>query len=115
MGGNYQLIRDVLDQALEQASTGKGEERHGKGLDFGDQPMLSISAMLNSPDGMAYQAVKKVIESRGLSTTNAKVAELLGAINYIAGMVIYYQDEARRDGERTVSAMPPLKVTPTAN
>ena len=49
--------------------------------------MTTINAMLGSVDGFLYQAIKKTVESKRLPKDRA-VAELLGAINYLAGAVI---------------------------
>jgi hypothetical protein len=84
----YQSLAAVLDLAYEQAASGKGAVRHGSGKPFEEQPMQGISELLDSPDGMAFQAIKKIRESRQLDTEAAN-RELLGAIVYIAGMVIY--------------------------
>lgn len=86
---NYALLKDVLDRAYEQASAGKGKERHAGGQAFEDQPMLVISELLDTVDGMAFQVIKKTREGRGLGK-EAAIREFLGAINYLAGMVIYY-------------------------
>lgn len=94
----YYALAAVLGDALEQASKGKGKERHAhNGERFEEQRMLAISRLLNSERGMAYQVCKKVIEGIDLPTTERKVAELLGAINYIAGMVIFLRE---KDGVR---------------
>jgi hypothetical protein len=88
---NYTLLREVLDAAYEQAAHGKGAERHGNGLPFEEQPMQTISNLLNNDAGMAFQAIKKIAEGRNLETKDARIREYLGAINYIAGMVIREQ------------------------
>lgn len=85
----YASLREVLDLAYEQAASGKGHERHGNGLPFDEQPMQTICRDLGSSEGMAFQVTKKVLESYRLPTLDAKVRELLGAINYIAGMIIF--------------------------
>lgn len=89
---NYQRLRGVLAQALHQAQSGKGAERHANGLPFEKQRMQIISHLLNSERGMAFQACKKVAEGIDLPTHEARVKELLGAINYIAGIVIFLED-----------------------
>ncbi|WP_444884678.1 hypothetical protein [Microbulbifer sp. PSTR4-B] len=86
---NYQRLADVLERAYDQAARGKGEERHANGQRFEDQPMQTISGLLATDDGMAFQAIKKIQEARRLPTRERRVRELLGAINYIAGMIIY--------------------------
>lgn len=88
--GNYALLYSVLSRAYQQASSGKGNERHGQALPFEQQPMQSISGLLGTHGGLLYQAVKKVQESQRLPH-DAAVFELLGAINYLAGAVIYLE------------------------
>jgi hypothetical protein len=91
----YERLADVLVRAHDQAAKGKGKERHAsEGVAFEDQPMSAINRMIGSQDGFIYQAIKKAIESKRLPKERA-VAELLGAINYLAGAVIHLerQDE----------------------
>jgi len=87
----YQSLRRVLDMAYAQAAEGKGAERHAGGLPFEEQPMQTISRLLRSERGMAFQAIKKIQEGLNLPTTDRKINELLGAINYLAGIVIYLE------------------------
>lgn len=89
---NYARLQAVLDAAYQQASAGKGAVRHANGLPFEEQRMISISRLLKSERGMAYQVCKKVAEGLDLPTHDARVKELLGAINYIAGIVVYLED-----------------------
>lgn len=87
----YDGLFNVLTEALDQAQAGKGDERHNPSGDipFERQRMQTISELIGSPDGMAYQACKKVTEGVGLPTVDRQVFELLGAINYLAGMIIF--------------------------
>jgi hypothetical protein len=88
----YVDLRQVLMLALEQASGGKGAERHGNGKPFDRQPMLEISRMLNgSPIGCMYQAIKKTQEASRMDRGAAK-RELLGAINYLAGAYLLLEE-----------------------
>tara|TARA_R110000796_G_scaffold4724_1_gene18044 strand:- start:2526 stop:2981 length:456 start_codon:yes stop_codon:yes gene_type:complete len=90
---DYESLRRVLEAAYDQASIGKGKERHaGDGLAFTDQPIQAVSKLLNTSDGLAFQAIKKVTESQGMKTFEQKERELLGAIVYIAGMIIFEQN-----------------------
>lgn len=89
----YESLSNVLQRAYAQAALGKGAERHAGARPFSEQPMQSISDLLGSHDGLLYQAMKKVQESKRLDK-DAGVRELLGAINYLAGAVIFI--EARR-------------------
>jgi len=80
----YAPLRRVLSLALEQASSGKGAERHGQGKPFDRQPMMEISRMIGGPAGCFYQAMKKTQEASRMEPDAAK-REILGAINYLAG------------------------------
>ena len=83
----YESLAAVLQKAHDQAAIGKGKERHANGLPFEDQPMSVINRQLGSIHGFIYQAQKKSLEATRLPKERA-VAELLGAINYLAGAVI---------------------------
>lgn len=87
-GANYTSLALVLQRAFDQASDGKGSERHATGQPFEAQPMQTISELLGSHDGLLFQAMKKIQESQRLPH-DAAVRELLGAINYISGAIIY--------------------------
>ena len=91
--GDYDSLDDVLTRAFDQASKGKGKERHAQSLPFENQPMQQISNLVGSPDGMVYQLMKKAQESLRLPTTERKVAELLGTIVYTAGVIIYLENK----------------------
>ena len=92
----YESLAAVLQRALDQAQRGKGAERHATGLPFDQQPMQSISRLVGSADGLVYQAIKKAQESQRLPE-GRDIAELLGAVNYLAGAIIY--KEAQRDAQ----------------
>ena len=83
----YESLAAVLQKAHDQAAVGKGKERHANGLPFENQPMSVINRQLGSIHGFIYQAQKKSLEATRLPKERA-VAELLGAINYLAGAVI---------------------------
>lgn len=95
---DYQSLNDVLNRAYHQAAEGKGKERHAGNLAFHEQPMQTISQLVGSPDGLAYQAIKKIQESQRFPQTDRRVSELLGAINYIAGLIVYLEKEG---GQKT--------------
>lgn len=94
----YASLADVLHRALLQASQGKGKERHASGdTPFEEQPMATINRQIGSVHGFIYQAHKKSLESLRLPA-GRDVAELLGAINYLAGAVIALESWARKEG-----------------
>lgn len=82
----YDSLADVLKRAFDQASAGKGKDRHAQGKPFDAQPMQGICDLVG-PAFALGQAIKKAQESLRLPPDRA-VQELLGAINYLAGAVI---------------------------
>lgn len=86
-------LMDVLHEAFEQATKGKGNERHGHGKDLYDQPWMSIAN--NCGTGfLTGQAVKKLMEASSLNGKEGYTAaqyerELLGAIVYTAFAIMH--------------------------
>mgnify|MGYP005857087689 CR=1 FL=1 len=89
---DYQSLRSVLCDAYEQAASGKGKERHGNGLPFEQQPMQTISGLLDSDRGMYFQAIKKIQEASRMDG-EARDRELLGAINYVCGVIVFHRSK----------------------
>lgn len=82
---DYQALRDVLDEAYEQAANGKGKERHANGNAWLNQPIFEIGRMV----GVGFntgQAIKKLQESSRMEP-DAAVRELLGTIVYAASAI----------------------------
>lgn len=94
---DYQSLAEVLAAAYDQAAKGKGKERHARGNPFHEQHMQTISRMLTTDRGMAYQAIKKLTEGMDMTSPEAKERELLGAIVYIAGIIVY--NKTKHKGE----------------
>ena len=92
----YKMLLEVFNKAYEQAAKGKGKERHVtvENESFEDQQICEIARRVGV-GGPAYQAVKKIYEALSLSKEAAK-KEILGAINYLAGMYIII-DEKRNE------------------
>ena len=89
----YDSLYKVLLAAYNQASNGKGKERHQLNDEepFENQKICEIARRL-SIDYNLGQAVKKIYESKRL-TDGRDIAELYGAINYIAAAIIVKQEE----------------------
>ena len=87
----YEPLAEVLSRALEQAQSGKGDERHANGLPFLEQPIMVEQRQQKGTGFVIGQARKKSLESMGLEA-GAAVRELLGAINYLAAAVIYLEE-----------------------
>ena len=87
----YDELVDTLMDAFAQASSGKGHERHGGGLDFTEQPLFTI--MREHGVGFATgQAAKKLGESHTilkLRGKDAAINELYGAIIYTAAAIMH--------------------------
>lgn len=88
----YERLHAAYQDAHHHAAYEKGNERHANDLPFHEQRMQTISQGLNSPDGMAYQVIKKVQEGLQMEDAGARRRELLGALNYLAGIVIFLDD-----------------------
>ena len=84
----YRSLRAILLEAEQQASGGKGADRHDpNGELFEDQQIVQFSLWMRSNHGNIFQACKKATESTGLPHAMAR-NELLGAINYLAAGII---------------------------
>lgn len=93
--GEYISLGLVLQSALEQASRGKGRERHASaGEAYENQIICEVTRRLGSGYPLG-QAVKKIYEAQRLGGERG-IAELLGAINYIAASVIVMKEQEPR-------------------
>lgn len=90
----YESLAAVLDDALEQAQAGKGQERHACGEPFHEQQIVVLNEKLGSIHGQIFQASKKAREATRLPMPAAR-AELLGAIVYLAAAAIQLERAAR--------------------
>ena len=93
----YTSLRHVLDAAYDQASQGKGNERHATDNAFEDQLICQIQRILKGHPlaGQAFQVIKKTVEAGRLAHIkgpDAAESELLGAINYLSAMVILIRE-----------------------
>jgi hypothetical protein len=102
----YQTLASVLQRAYDQAARGKGKERHANGKPFHLQPMQDL-IRLHGIGFATGQASKKASEGPGLVGIDRQVAELLGAIVYLAGAVIALE---AADVETVVTAVEPDPV-----
>lgn len=82
----YELLANVLQRAYDQASKGKGKERHANSDAFENQVMQDGARRFGT-GALLFQAFKKSEESQRLPLDRG-VNELLGAIVYLAGAVI---------------------------
>lgn len=91
----YEPLAAVLQEALRQASAGKGKERHARGdTPFDRQPIMEIGRQMGV-GGPLFQVAKKAQEARGMiqrGEPERAVAELLGAINYLAAAVLLIRE-----------------------
>ena len=91
----YDSLRAVLAQAVEQASGGKGTERHSNGQPFDQQPICQGGRRFGIA-GLVYQCWKKSHEVPVLLAMDdgkaRAVRELLGVINYAAAAILVLQE-----------------------
>lgn len=85
----YQPLADILDDMLEQGSTGKGHQRHSKhgGLDqrpWADQKSMRVARIQNHVGGLVFQICKKAHEAEFMDDPTAMYREALGIGNYAA-------------------------------
>ena len=88
----YEILAETLQSALDQAQHGKGKERHANNRPFIQQTIMETTRS----HGLGYplgQAEKKARESHRLPTIDRKIAELLGAIVYLAAAVIRLREQ----------------------
>ncbi len=90
----YDELADVLVEALNQAQSGKGKERHATDKPFLQQPIMHLRRMVGSGYTLG-QAMKKAQESQRLPADQAEV-DLLGAINYLAAEVLARREECQK-------------------
>lgn len=100
----YQSLSNIFHDAYEQASGGKGKERHANDKPFEDQPIMQITRLLGDHPvaALAYQVIKKTVEAGRLyhiKGADAAERELLGAINYLAATILRMR-ELGKDGAK---------------
>lgn len=94
----YEHLAQVLQDAYAQASSGKGHERHANDLPFHEQPMQQI-ARRRGIGFILGQADKKSEEAQGMldrCERDKAIHELLGAIVYLSGAVIYIRNQEQQ-------------------
>ncbi|QIW87533.1 hypothetical protein Ab1vBOLIVR4_gp16c [Agrobacterium phage OLIVR4] len=94
----YELLSNILQDAFEQASTGKGKERHGRGLPWHEQAIFTLGRQYG-PGGTGFQAAKKIGEAMGMierGDYEAAEREILGTIVYAAATVALVREKAKR-------------------
>lgn len=92
----YESLAQVLQEAYDQAARGKGAERHANDLPFDQQPMQQI-ARRRGLGFLLGQVDKKTEEAQGMLERGDRAAwrrEILGAINYLAGALVFTADES---------------------
>ena len=94
----YQPLANVLQDALDQAQEGKGNQRHANGKPFLEQPIITDGRACGLA-GPAFQARKKILEALKCQDEERAVQDLLGAIVYTAAMVILKREEANHGTE----------------
>jgi len=108
----YETLAKILHRAYTQAATGKGAERHANEQPFSEQPMQSIA----DKHGVGFllgQADKKMTEAHNMmrrGETDKAVHELLGAINYIAGAILFAEKVKPAEPTEPAKPTPPFKV-----
>lgn len=93
----YETLANVLHRAYDQAAVGKGVQRHAAAGEPFHKQVMQIGAAKFGVGALLFQAFKKSEESQRLDHERG-VAELLGAICYLAGAVIAMETEQAARG-----------------
>lgn len=88
---HYATLRDILNEAYDQAATGKGKERHANDRPWSAQPIAEIGRMVGVGFNLG-QAMKKLQEASRMEGEVA-VRELLGAIVYAASAIMLVREK----------------------
>jgi hypothetical protein len=95
----YASLQSILAEAYQQASQGKGRERHQRGdAPFDQQPIMTIGRVVGHGFQLG-QVMKKTDEAAGMLDRGERQAarrELLGAIVYLAAAVLMIDEGAKR-------------------
>jgi|DEB19_MinimDraft_3_1074340.scaffolds.fasta_scaffold00018_54 hypothetical protein len=95
-------LQQVFDQAIQQATKGKGERHGGDTTPFLEQPWVHYGKM-HGRGFLTGQAAKKLEEAASTREGDAFVQEALGAIVYIAMAVL-------KEQERKEVVVPPAAI-----
>lgn len=93
----YEVLARILGGAYDQSARGKGKERHGNGLPFEHQPILSIARM-SGLGGHVYQMMKKAQEAGTMHVNgyhDAAIKEFYGVIVYAAAAVKLIEEQRK--------------------
>ena len=84
-------LMGVFQAAVAQATSGKGEERHGKGSSFMDQPWVDLAKThgIGFLTGQADKKLREASKNFGIGSDEWWEKEMLGALNYIAMAILY--------------------------
>ena len=91
---DYSPLARVFGRAFDQASKGKGQERHADGADFRDQPIMMITQMvgLGFPAGQAQKKIQEACKMASAGRPGHAQQELLGAIVYCAAAYLRLEE-----------------------
>lgn len=99
----YEILADVLQDALDQAQSGKGKDRHAKNQEpFDEQQIMEIARRQGNVSGQAFQAHKKLYEAEGMVARGEYARarhEILGAIVYASAMALIVDEKATKEGD----------------
>lgn len=88
----YNSLAQVFQAAIDQASIGKGKERHANDYEpFESQKICDLTRRVGL-GGPAFQVCKKTMEAQRVRGEGGKT-DLLGAMNYLAAMYLVMEEE----------------------
>lgn len=84
-------LQSIFNDAILQVTSGKGQERHGDGKEFFEQPWKHL-ADVHGRGFLTGQAAKKLEEAQRFTDRDKWKREMLGAIVYAAMAVLYGEE-----------------------
>ena len=90
----YRELDRILGIAWTQAAIGKGVQRHGSKKPFQEQIICEITRRLGLgfPLGQVWKKTHESLHHIKMGKRDAAIAELLGAINYIAAAILVIEE-----------------------
>jgi len=85
-------LQEVFNLCLDQLTKGKGNDRHGKGKEFMDQPWKHL-ADAHGVGFLTGQSAKKLEEAQGFEECDRWEREMIGVIVYAAMAILYRKME----------------------
>lgn len=96
-------LREVFEACMKQVTSGKGEERHGQGKSFYDQPWYELTNV-HGRGFLTGQAEKKLKEAQSFEDQQRWLREMYGVIVYAAMAILWEKEQVKTTTSPTLSS-----------